>query len=134
MDMLAKYEAAQRLLTQHTRNSVLNGRPSVTWMDGFRFSYPRQVRGENGIETETVTVDSRTAEIAVQKESAVQEHVQIEAETGRKIGKVQSEDKSYSPDKAYAVMWDGYDLATTIVIKIFMDVPVLRIMWRVRKN
>lgn len=46
MDMLAKYEAAQRLLTQHTRNAVLNGRPSVTWMDGFRFSYPRQVRGE----------------------------------------------------------------------------------------
>lgn len=107
MDMLAKYEAAQRLLTQHTRNAVLNCRPSVTWMDGFRFSYPRQVCGENGIETETVTVDSRTAEIAVQKESTVQEHVQIEAETERKIGKVQSEDKSYSPDKVYAVILCG---------------------------
>lgn len=111
MDMLAKYEAAERLLTQHTRNAVLNGRPSIKWMDGFRFSYPRQVRGESGIETVTVNVDSRTGEVTVQKDAAVQEHIQIEAETGRKIGKVPSEDKSYSPDKSYAVTWNGYNLA-----------------------
>lgn len=110
MDMLAKYEAAERLLTQHTRNAVLNGRPSVKWMDGFRFSYPRQVRGEQGIETVTVNVDSRTGEMNVQKEDTVQERIQIEAETGRKIGEVQSEDKSYSPDRTYAVTWNGYNL------------------------
>lgn len=110
MDMLAKYEAAQRLLTYHTRNAVLNGRPSITWMDGFRFSYPRQIRGEQGIETVTVMVDTRTGEVTTQKNSEAMETVQVEVETGRKISNTASEDKAYSPDRSCAVAWKGHNL------------------------
>ena len=49
MDMYAKYEAAGRLLTQHTRTAVLNGRPSITWVDGSRFFYMRQIPGKEGV-------------------------------------------------------------------------------------
>lgn len=110
MDMLAKYEAAQRLLTYHTRNAVLNGRPSITWMDGFRFSYPRQIRGVQGIETVTVMVDTRTGEVTTQKNSEAMETVQVEVETGRKISNTASEDKAYSPDRSCAVAWKGHNL------------------------
>ena len=47
MDMYARYEAAGRLLTQHTRIAVQNGRPSITWVDG-RFFYTRQIPGDKG--------------------------------------------------------------------------------------
>lgn len=105
MDMFERYSAAQRLLTQHTRNAVLNGRPSVTWMDDFRFSYPRMVRGEQGVETVLVQVDARTGDEEILTEKHSQEEVQYEQETGRVIKAVLPDDvkAAFSPDQKYAV-------------------------------
>lgn len=105
MDMFERYSAAQRLLTQHTRNAVLNGRPSVTWMDDFRFSYPRMVRGEQGVETVLVQVDARTGAEEILTEKHTQEEVQYEQETGRVIKAVILDDvkAAFSPDQKYAI-------------------------------
>jgi dienelactone hydrolase len=62
MDMTERYQAAERLLTQHTRHAVLNGRPSVTWADGIHFSYERQFREEGEVKTATVWLDGENGE------------------------------------------------------------------------
>ena len=43
--MRARYEAAEKLLTKHTRTAVLNGNPKIHWnADGTTFQYERQER------------------------------------------------------------------------------------------
>ncbi len=113
MDMFARYTAAQQLLTQHTRNAVLNGRPSITWMDGFRFSYPRMIRGEQGVETVLVQVDAITGEEKIVTENHTHEEVQYEKETGRVIRKnssISGKKLAFSPDKKYALENEDHNL------------------------
>ena len=44
-NMRARYEAAETLLTKHTRTAVLNGNPKIHWnADGTAFQYERQER------------------------------------------------------------------------------------------
>lgn len=44
-NMRARYEAAETLLTKHTRTAVLNGNPEIHWnADGTAFQYERQER------------------------------------------------------------------------------------------
>ena len=75
MDMYAKYEAAGRLLTQHTRTAVLNGRPSITWVDGSRFFYMRQIPGKEGVKRVRVQVDAATGrEWAKETYGPLEEH------------------------------------------------------------
>lgn len=61
--MIQRYENAQKLLTAHTRELVLNGHPVIHW-DGETGSYLRQKREEaNGeIIEETVIFDARSGE------------------------------------------------------------------------
>lgn len=117
MDMFEKYSAAKCLLTQHTRNAVLNGRPSITWTDGFRFSYPRMVRGESGVETFTVQVDVRTGEELIVKENSQKEEVQYEQETGRVIRNQKDADKTLKT-KVYS--HDGNLCIETIDHNLFL--------------
>jgi dipeptidyl aminopeptidase/acylaminoacyl peptidase len=62
MDMTERYQAAERLLTQHTRHAVLNGRPSITWVDGIRLFYERQFKEDGEVRNETVWLDGVTGE------------------------------------------------------------------------
>lgn len=109
MDMLKRYEAAEKLLTKHTRSAVLNGRPSITWVDGGRFFYTRQVRKEDGVEDVIVTVDAKTGEEWVENVREKIEEVRYEVETGRKITS-DIEAKVSSPDGKYAICAEGYNL------------------------
>lgn len=61
MSMQKKYEAAQKLLTQHTRTAVLNGRPEISW-NGDSFSYIRQLRNGDKIDECLVTVNAINGE------------------------------------------------------------------------
>lgn len=118
--MYKKYEAARKLLTRHTRNAVLNGRPAIHWLDGVRFSYERQVRGEEGIKNVKVTVDSLTGEEIEESITKKQQEIRYEAETGRKIesqiragekeGENETEKLSFSPDQKMAVGYEDEDL------------------------
>ena len=62
--ILQRYQAAEKLLTPHTRTAVLNGKPALRWQ-GDTLRYVRQRRGENGVEQAVVTVDGLTGEETV---------------------------------------------------------------------
>ncbi len=110
MDMFARYKACEQLLTQHTRNAVLNGRPSVAWSDGVRFSYPRKMRGEKGVETVTVQVDSLTGSEIILGAADNNANIRYEYETGRMVGVKEDNSKSYSPDGEFALLTKEYNL------------------------
>lgn len=110
MDMFAKYKAASQMLTQHTRKAVLNGRPFITWADGVRFSYERKVREGQDINTVEVFVDSITGREEIRKADSAREKVKYEHETGRKIGVVNEEKYTNSPDGKYALYTKDYNL------------------------
>lgn len=114
--MRKKYEAAQKLLTQHTRTAVLNGRPSIHWSDGIRFSYEKEkytgvvkADGTREIETVMVHVDTETGEEWTEEVSAEREKEIYEQETGRKIQKKVS-DRTFSPDGFFVLYNDHYNL------------------------
>ena len=116
MKMLEKYEAAQRLLTQHTRTAVLNGRPSISWRDGVCFSYEREsyLQERDGIdirkrETVTVYVNTETGEEWTEEGEAAEEKVVYEQETGRRI-QTKSDEKTWSPDGRYALFTREHNL------------------------
>ncbi len=48
MDMLTRYHNAEKLLTQYTREAVLNGAPRVKWLTDSVFTYGRESYDENG--------------------------------------------------------------------------------------
>lgn len=54
-----RYEAAQKLLTPHTRTAVLNGKPVVRWQ-GDSFCYEREVRENGRVQKKLVTVNAVT--------------------------------------------------------------------------
>ncbi len=60
-NMYEKYQAAQKLLTAHTRSLVLNGKPKITW-ENDTLSYIRDVRNGKKIERQFVKVNSLTGE------------------------------------------------------------------------
>lgn len=109
MDMYAKYEAAGRLLTQHTRTAVLNGRPSITWVDGSRFFYMRQIPGKEGVKRVRVQVDAATGREWAKETYGPLEEVRYEQETGRKLHN-KKEERAYSPDRAYALFTEDHNL------------------------
>lgn len=112
MKMYEKYEKAQRLLTQHTRTAVLNGRPSIKWTDGICFSYQRQIRGEDGVKAVTVHVNSVSGEEWIeenQEKHSGSEQVQYEQETGRKKS-LQKGERTVSPDGRYVLYTENYNL------------------------
>ncbi|MBQ7796366.1 MAG: S9 family peptidase [Lachnospiraceae bacterium] len=110
MEMKARYEAAEKLLTQNIRNTVLNGRPSIRW-NGSEFSYDRQIRVEDGIETVTVHVDAVTGEeTSVVKKEFAEKQVQIEQETGRRIGDVDESGETMSPNGRYILVTRDHNL------------------------
>ena len=54
-----RYQAAQKLLTPHTRTAVLNGRPTVHWQ-GETVSYVRQIKNNGVVQETLVTVNTCT--------------------------------------------------------------------------
>ena len=94
-----RYEAAGRLLVQHTRNAVLNGRPDFTWKDG-RLFWHRELRIDGAVVRRPVCLDPETgAEKEVFPDPAV-------IESGR-------EDEpgvTVSPDGRSALLRKGFDL------------------------
>ncbi len=108
MDMYARYEAAGRLLTQHTRIAVQNGRPSITWVDG-RFFYTRQIPGDKGVEKVKVVVDAATGEEWTEDACDHSDQARYEQETGRKVQN-KKEALAYSPDRAYALFTEEHNL------------------------
>ena len=97
--MKKRYEAAEKLLTKNIRGTVLNGHPAVCWISETEFSYDRQIRTESGIETVTVYVDAQDgAEKKIEKKDAVEQQVQIEQETGRRVDVVENNEMTMSPD------------------------------------
>lgn len=118
MGLFEKYKAAEGLLPRYTREAVLNGRPSIYWADGIRFSYTRQVRGEQGVKAVKVTVDSVTGEEWTEEAEAGGQMVRVEPETGRRISgedenpetAIGRTDLSFSPDRRWALLIRNHNL------------------------
>lgn len=109
--MKKRYEAAEKLLTQNIRNMVLNGYPAISWLSGKEFCYDRQVRGENGIETVTVSVDACSGEEKnVVKKERTDNGVRSRQETGRRTGEAADSDMTLSPDGRYGLISKNYNL------------------------
>lgn len=115
MKMYEKYEAAQRLLTQHTRTAVLNGRPSITWADGICFSYQRQIRGKDGVKAVTVHVDSVTGEEWIEEDQEKHSGSGQTQGAGIRIStrpeSVSKSGQTVSPDGRYVLYTENYNLA-----------------------
>lgn len=109
MDMFARYSAAQKLLTKHTRNALLNGRPSITWAGGSRFFYTRQVRTEQGVKNVKVHVDAISGEEWIETEHVEEARTAVEQETGRKI-ETKKTDCAVSPDGKYEIFTKEHNL------------------------
>ncbi len=59
-EMLQRYQNAEKLLVQNTKNAVLNGRLKITWIDQNSFYYGHEARSEAGIEITYLLVDCRS--------------------------------------------------------------------------
>lgn len=110
--MYAKYQAAEKLLTKHTRTSVLNGRLSIHWVDERHFFYQRQVRAEGEIKEVTVHVDARTGEETLSSAPAREAEVRYEQETGRRISET-AESASHSPCGTWSISSKDHNLVLT---------------------
>lgn len=110
--MYEKYQAAKGLLTKHTRTAVLNGRPSIQWEDGVRFSYEREVRSKEeagAVKRVKVCVDAQTGEKKIEEEVDGTEQIVYEQETGRRISKEQT-GVTQSPDGRYRLYTKAFQL------------------------
>lgn len=62
MTIEERYAAAGKLMTKHTKKAVLNGRPSVKWLDDDTLYYAEDVRNGENVETRFVKVACATGE------------------------------------------------------------------------
>lgn len=62
MTIEERYAAAGKLMLKHTKRAVLNGRPSIQWLDDDTLYYAEDVRTEDGVQPRFVKVDCKTGE------------------------------------------------------------------------
>ena len=109
--MRARYEAAEKLLTKHTRTAVLNGNPKIHWnADGTMFQYERQERSGSEVISVLAEVNGLTGtrQILQKAETAGQA-----ANAGSASGCLNEKAMTMSPDGAYYLSYDRHNLILT---------------------
>ncbi len=109
--MRARYEAAEKLLTKHTRTAVLNGNPKIHWnADGTTFQYERQERSGSEVISVLAEVNGLTGtrQILQKAETAGQA-----ANAGSASGCLNEKAVTMSPDGAYYLSYDRHNLILT---------------------
>ena len=109
--MRARYEAAEKLLTKHTRTAVLNGNPKIHWnADGTTFQYDRQERSGSEVISVLAEVNGLTGtrQILQKAETAGQA-----ANAGSASGCLNEKAMTMSPDGAYYLSYDRHNLILT---------------------
>ena len=109
--MRARYEAAEKLLTKHTRTAVLNGNPKIHWnADGTTFQYERQERSGSEVTAVLAEVNGLTGtrQILQKAETAGQA-----ANAGSASGCLNEKAVTMSPDGAYHLSYDRHNLILT---------------------
>ena len=109
--MRARYEAAEKLLTKHTRTAVLNGNPKIHWnADGTTFQYERQERSGSEVTAILAEVNGLTGtrQILQKAETAGQA-----ANAGSASGCLNEKAVTMSPDGAYYLSYDRHNLILT---------------------
>lgn len=109
--MRARYEAAEKLLTKHTRTAVLNGNPKIHWnADGTTFQYDRQERSGSEVISVLAEVNGLTGtrQILQKAETAGQA-----ANAGSASGCLNEKAVTMSPDGAYYLSYDRHNLILT---------------------
>lgn len=110
-NMRARYEAAETLLTKHTRTAVLNGNPEIHWnADGTAFQYERQERSGSEVTSVLAEVNGMdgTRKMIQKAEAAGQE-----ANAGSASGCSEERAVTMSPDGAYHLSYDRHNLILT---------------------
>ena len=110
-NMRGRYEAAEKLLTKHTRTTVLNGNPKIHWnADGTAFQYERQERSGSEITSVLAEVNGLTGtrQILQKAETAGQA-----ADAGSASGCSEERAVTMSPDGAYHLSYDRHNLILT---------------------
>ena len=110
-NMRARYEAAETLLTKHTRTAVLNGNPKIHWnADGTAFQYERQERSGSEVTSVLAEVNGMdgTRKMIQKAEAAGQE-----ANAGSASGCSEERAVTMSPDGAYHLSYDRHNLILT---------------------
>ena len=110
-NMRARYEAAETLLTKHTRTAVLNGNPKIHWnADGTAFQYERQERSGSEVTSVLSEVNGMdgTRKMIQKTEKAGQA-----ANAGSASGCSEERAVTMSPDGAYHLSYDRHNLILT---------------------
>lgn len=110
-NMRARYEAAETLLTKHTRTAVLNGNPEIHWnADGTAFQYERQERSGSEVTSVLAEVNGMdgTRKMIQKAEAAGQA-----ANAGSASGCSEERAVTMSPDGAYHLSYDRHNLILT---------------------
>lgn len=110
-NMRARYEAAETLLTKHTRTAVLNGNPKIHWnADGTAFQYERQERSGSEVTSVLAEVNGMdgTRKMIQKAEAAGQA-----ANAGSASGCSEERAVTMSPDGAYHLSYDRHNLILT---------------------
>lgn len=110
-NMRARYEAAETLLTKHTRTAVLNGNPKIHWnADGTAFQYERQKRSGSEVTSVLAEVNGMdgTRKMIQKAEKAGQA-----ANAGSASGCSEERAVTMSPDGAYHLSYDRHNLILT---------------------
>ena len=106
-----KHQAAETLLTKHTRTAVLNGNPKIHWnADGTAFQYERQERSGSEVTSVLAEVNGMdgTRKMIQKAEAAGQE-----ANAGSASGCSEERAVTMSPDGAYHLSYDRHNLILT---------------------
>lgn len=110
-NMRARYEAAETLLTKHTRTAVLNGNPKIHWnADGTAFQYERQERSGSEVTSVLSEVNGMdgTRKMIQKAEKAGQA-----ANAGSASDCSEERAVTMSPDGAYHLSYDRHNLILT---------------------
>ena len=110
-NMRARYEAAETLLTKHTRTAVLNGNPKIHWnAGGTAFQYERQERSGSEVTSVLAEVNGMdgTRKMIQKAEVAGQA-----ANAGSASGCSEERAVTMSPDGAYHLSYDRHNLILT---------------------
>lgn len=110
-NMRARYEAAETLLTKHTRTAVLNGNPKIHWnADGTAFQYERQERSGSEVTSVLAEVNGMdgTRKMIQKAEAAGQA-----ANAGSASGCSEERAVTMSPNGAYHLSYDRHNLILT---------------------
>lgn len=109
--MRARYEAAEKLLTKHTRTAVLNGNPKIHWnADGTTFQYERQERSGSEVISVLAEVNGLTGTRQILQKA---ETAGPAANAGSDSGCLNEKAVTMSPDGAYYLSYDRHNLILT---------------------